>query len=112
MLSRCHLLTRSIFLFLSAVAACTAAESLTPEVEPAATLASSVTVLHSPSPSTYGQVVTLTASVTSGATGKVTFYDGVKVLGIGTIAGGQAAMVTPMLDTGTRSLWAHYNGDA
>jgi hypothetical protein len=45
--------------------------------------ASSTSLMASPSPSNYGQPVTLTATATSGATGKVTFYDGVTILGIG-----------------------------
>jgi hypothetical protein len=39
--------------------------------------ASTTALTASPSPSNYGQPVTLTATVTSGTTGKVTFYDGV-----------------------------------
>ena len=41
---------------------------------------SSVTLTASPNPSSYGQAVTLTAAVTPGATGKVTYYDGVTIL--------------------------------
>ena len=74
--------------------------------------ASSITLNASVNPVTYGQPVTLTATVTSGATGKVTFYDGVTVLGIAPISGTQAAFTTRMLSSGTRSLWAHYSGDA
>src|SRR5438105_1763549 len=112
MLLRCDVLMRWVFLFVSAAAVCAGAESLTPEVDPQiAASGSTLTVLASPSPSTYGQVVTLTAIVTTGATGKVTFYDGVKILGTATIAGGQAVIGTPMLPAGAKSLWAHYNGD-
>jgi uncharacterized repeat protein (TIGR01451 family) len=53
----------------------------------------------------------LTATVTSGATGKVTFYDGVTILGIGTISGGQASITTVMLPSGNRSLRAYYQGN-
>src|SRR5438477_8842876 len=73
---------------------------------------SSVALIASPSPAGYGQAVTLTATVTSGATGKVTFYDGTAVLGIGTISGNQASMTTTLLAAGTRSLRAYYGGDS
>jgi len=53
----------------------------------------------------------LTATVTSGATGKVTFYDGVTILGVGTISGAQASISTVMLPSGNRKLRAHYQGD-
>ncbi len=46
-----------------------------------------------PNPSTFGQPVTLTATVSpSAATGQVTFYDGTTVLGVGTLAGGTATL--------------------
>jgi hypothetical protein len=53
----------------------------------------------------------LTATVTPGATGKVTFYDGVTILGIGTLSGGQASISTVMLPSGNGSLRAYYQGD-
>ena len=73
---------------------------------------STVSLTASPNPSNYGQAVTLTATVTAGATGKVTFYDGVTILGIGTISGTEAATTTVMLASGSRSLRAYYGGDA
>jgi uncharacterized repeat protein (TIGR01451 family) len=54
----------------------------------------------------------LTATVTSGATGKVTFYDGTTILGVGTISGAQASLSTVMLPSGTQLLRAHYSGDS
>jgi uncharacterized repeat protein (TIGR01451 family) len=77
-----------------------------------AQLASSVTLGASPSPSNLGQTVTLTAAVTSGATGKVTFYEGTTVLGTSTISGSQAILTTVSLPAGTGSLHAHYLGDS
>ena len=60
-----------------------------------------------------GQAVTLTATVSpSAATGKVTFYDGTTVLGVGTLAGGTATLSTILLPAGSRSLRAYYGGDA
>jgi hypothetical protein len=44
--------------------------------------ASSVSLTSSSNPANYGQIVTLTAAETSGATGKVTFYDGTTVLAV------------------------------
>ncbi len=55
--------------------------------------------------------MTLTATVTAGATGKVTFYDGSAVLGISSVASGQAKFTTSLLLAGTHNLHAHYSGD-
>ncbi len=74
--------------------------------------ASSVSVNSFPNPSTYGQIVTLTATVTSGATGKVTFYDGTTVLGVGTVSAGSASISTILLPPGASSLHARYSGDS
>jgi hypothetical protein len=71
----------------------------------------STAILASPNPSNYGQPVTLTATVTSGATGRVTFYDGVTILGAGTLSGAQASLTTVMLPSGIRKLRAYYSGD-
>lgn len=69
------------------------------------------TIAASPNPSNYGAPVTLTATVTAGASGKVTFYDGATILGVATISGAQAALTTVMLPSGTRRLRAYYQGD-
>jgi sugar lactone lactonase YvrE len=67
----------------------------------------------SPAPSTWGQSVTLTATVTpAGATGAVQFFNGSTSLGPATIAGGQAQLTTTALPVGTDSLTAAYSGDA
>ncbi len=71
----------------------------------------STTLLTSPNPANLGQPVTLTATVTAGATGNVTFYDGTTVLGISPISGIQATLTTVLLPSGARSLHAHYAGD-
>ena len=76
--------------------------------------ATPTTVLLSgePSPATFGQPVILTASVMPpGASGKVTFYDGVTVLGTRQLTNGQAVMATSLLPAGRRSLRAYYAGD-
>src|SRR4026207_2208764 len=62
---------------------------------------------NSPTPSVFGQAVTLTAAVSpSGATGHVTFYDGVTVLGAAPLAGGQASLITIMLSSSGHALRA------
>jgi hypothetical protein len=78
-----------------------------------AQISATVSLKASPSPSVFGAPVTLTASLTpSGATGRVTFYDGAVILGVSPIAGGQAALTTKLLGAGARTLRAHYGGDA
>lgn len=66
----------------------------------------------SPNPAVLGHAVTLTASVTSGATGSVAFYDGTSIVGVATLSGTQANLVTYLLSSGTRSLQARYLGDS
>ena len=65
-----------------------------------------------PNSVTAGQSVTLTATVTSGATGPVTFYDGVSILGTRVLSGNQAVFTTTLLLSGTHSLHAAYAGDS
>src|SRR5580704_4078764 len=65
-----------------------------------------------PNPSNYGQAVTLQATLSAGASGKVTFYDGTTVLGISTVSGTQATLTTTLLASGTRSLRVYYPGNA
>ncbi|MGD1098579.1 MAG: FG-GAP-like repeat-containing protein, partial [Bryobacteraceae bacterium] len=74
----------------------------------------SVTTLSGPAnPTTYGQRVTLTALVSpASATGIVTFYNGVFVVGIGAVNGGQASASTIFLPPGRNVLHAYYGGDA
>jgi YVTN family beta-propeller protein len=72
---------------------------------------STVALASSPNPSTFGASVTLTATVTSGATGTVTFHDGTTSLGTGTISSGIATLTTSSLAAGTHSITAQYGGD-
>ena len=65
-----------------------------------------------PNPAVLGQAVTLTASVSGGATGFVAFFDGSTPIGSAALAGGQATLVTRSLAAGARSLRARYPGDA
>src|SRR5271168_3717336 len=78
----------------------------------AAQTATTTNLTSSPNPANLGQVVTLTATVTSGATGKVTFYDGTTILGVSAVSGGQASWSTVLLPSGAGSLRAYYQGDA
>src|SRR5579862_1809624 len=73
--------------------------------------ASSVTLTPASNPSEYGSPLTLTAMVSPGATGRVTFYDGTAVLGVSQLAAGSATFTTSLLPSGTRQLHAHYSGD-
>ena len=81
------------------------------------TLAATTTTLtSSPNPSTYGQAVVLTATVSSalgappdGET--VSFKNGLTVLGTGTLSGGSASFTTSALKVGKDSITAVYAGD-
>ncbi len=75
-------------------------------------------VTSSLNPSTFGQKVTFTATVTAAApgvgtpTGTVTFYDGATQIGTGTLSGGKATFSTKTLGAGSHSITADYGGDA
>lgn len=67
----------------------------------------------SANPSTFGQSVTLTATVTpSMATGTVTFNDGTRTLGTDALVNGVATFSTTSLSQGAHSLTTVYSGDA
>jgi Bacterial Ig-like domain (group 3) len=62
-------------------------------------------------PSTVGQSVTLSATVTpSAATGLVEFFDGTVSLGTASLSGGSASLATTAINAGTRSITAKYVG--
>jgi uncharacterized repeat protein (TIGR03803 family) len=66
-------------------------------------------------PSTYGDAVTLTATVSSAGptpTGTVTFKNGSKSLGSATLSSGVAKLTTSTLAVGTSTITASYAGDA
>jgi len=76
----------------------------------------STSLTSSPNPSTAGQTVTLTATVTSTSggtpTGTVTFFDGGTSLGSAALNGsGVASFTTSGLGAGTHNLTAQYGGD-
>ncbi len=70
-----------------------------------------VTLTTSPNPSKFGAPVVLTATVTPAtASGNVTFYDGVTVLGTKSLVAGVAQISTIALPSGRRMLKAYYAG--
>jgi hypothetical protein len=78
-------------------------------------LATTTTLTSSPNPSTVGQPVTFTATVTSGSgtpTGTVLFKDGGVVIGSGTLAGGIVTFTTSSLSLGTHTITATFAGSA
>lgn len=71
------------------------------------------TLSVSPNPSTFGQAVTLTATVSpSAATGTVNFFDGVNFIGSATLSGGTAVLVINNFSIGIHPLTAAYLGDS
>jgi uncharacterized repeat protein (TIGR01451 family) len=75
-------------------------------------LPTTTTLAASPNPSSLGQEVTMTATVTAGAAGPVQFSDGGTPLGTVTLTDGQASFSTRLLPPGLHSLAAAYTGDA
>ena len=74
--------------------------------------AAAITFAPSANPSLFGQPLTLTATVTPvAATGRVTFYSGVTILGIEQSSNGTASITTSLLSSGPNSLRAYYGGD-
>ncbi|WP_035348106.1 Ig-like domain repeat protein [Edaphobacter aggregans] len=71
-----------------------------------------VTLVSSINPSTYGQSVTFTATLSSGVTGTVTFTDGATVLGTSPVTNGHAAVTASTLTVGTHTIVATYGGDS
>jgi hypothetical protein len=83
-----------------------------------ATITSTTTTLtSSPNPSSVGQAVTFTATVSSSAGSPpngevVTFYNGAAVLGTAPLSAGIASLTTSSLQAGTFTITASYSGDA
>ena len=74
----------------------------------------STSVTTAPNPSAFGELVTITATVTSGAgtpAGTVEFFDGAASLGTAALdAGGQASITTDTLSAGSHTITAQYLG--
>ncbi len=82
--------------------------SAIPAVQPSTT-----TLVSSPvDTSSYGTALTLTATVTAGATGTVTFRDGSAVLATATLSSGTGTFGTNALAVGNHSITATYSGDS
>jgi hypothetical protein len=76
--------------------------------------ATTTAVVSSVNPSTPGQAVVFTATVTSGSDrpgGTVTFNDGGAAIGSATLAGGIATLTTSALTVGTHTITAVYAGN-
>ncbi len=71
-----------------------------------------LSVASSSNPSTYGGSVTFTATISSGPTGTVTFYDSGTAIGTGTISGTTATFSTALLAVGTHTISAGWVGNA
>jgi Bacterial Ig-like domain (group 3)/S-layer homology domain len=68
------------------------------------------TLLSSLNSPTYGQSVTLTATVSLSPAGNVTFKDGAAVLAVVTLSGGVATLISTQLPVGPHSLTASFGG--
>ena len=76
-------------------------------------LNSAVSLASSPNPSTDGQSVTFSATVSpASATGTVQFRDGASVLATVAVSGGSAVWSTYLLAVGSHSMTAVYSGDS
>src|SRR5206468_8021308 len=75
--------------------------------------ASAIAIASTPNPSSFGQGVTLTATVSpDAATGVVTVYDGAIAIGSTGLSSGQAQFTTRSLTPGLHSLRVVYSGDS
>jgi sugar lactone lactonase YvrE len=81
--------------------------------------ATTVVLTSAPNPSTFGQSVTFSVAVTTGAntgslTGNVTFFDGATQLGsaVTVNSGGKASLAVSSLTVGQHQITAKYNGDS
>ena len=84
-------------------------DSITAQITAPATTLSLAT---SGTPSTYGSLVTFTATISSGPTGSITFYDGGTTIGAGTINGTTATYTTSALALGAHTITAGWTGNA
>src|SRR5579884_3169912 len=67
----------------------------------------SVTISSTPNPAVVGQAVTLSAVITpSSPTEKVTFYDGMSIIGTVTASNGNATLTATQLGAGKHKLYA------
>lgn len=77
-----------------------------------AAVGSSITLSSSQNPSSAGQAVRFTATVSGiTPTGTVTFFDGGTQIGTATLTGGTASITISSLATGSHTITARYSGD-
>jgi hypothetical protein len=89
----------------------TAAISM-PLMETISKAKSAIGLSSSVSPSVYGNAISLTATITKGATGSVLFMDGQSTIGSRAVNGdGQAVISTSTLAAGLHTITAIYSGD-
>jgi hypothetical protein len=74
--------------------------------------ATTLSVASSSSPSIYGNAVTFAATISSGPTGTVTFYDGGAAIGTGPISGTTATFTTSALTAGSHTITASWPGNS
>ena len=87
---------------------------LTPRVIQSSSQTANTITGSSPSPSNYGNPVTLTASLSPSTitSGTVTFLDGGSFIGVAPVQNGQAIFQVSNLSVGSHSLTAVFSGDA
>jgi len=71
-----------------------------------------LTIVSSTAGSVYGASVTLTATISTGPAGTVTFYDGGNSIGTGSISGNTATFTTSLLAAGSHSITASWAGNS
>jgi hypothetical protein len=85
------------------------------QFDPVPSIATNTTLTSSPNPSTVGQAVTFTATVTAASgtpAGTVAFNDGAVALGTASLdSAGHATLTTSALSAGSHSITATYNGN-
>ena len=74
--------------------------------------ATTTVAVNTSGPSTYGDSVTITATVPAGVTGTITFTSGTLTLGSGTITSGTVSVTTTALPSPSDLITATYSGDA
>jgi hypothetical protein len=76
----------------------------------ATTTTPTLSVSTSGTPSIYGGIVVFTATISTGPSGSITFYDGGVSIGSGAISGSTAIYTTSTLGVGTHAITASYAG--
>jgi hypothetical protein len=78
---------------------------------PLVTLASSANPIFTSNPVTFTATLTVPAGAPAAPTGSISFYDGITLLGSGTVTAGVATYSMPAPATGIHSITAVYSGD-